>query len=77
MTGAELKRARLKSKRTQTDIAKEAKMACATICRLEAGLRDNTIKRMERVLKAYGFVIAPLDGPESPEAWNEYTEQRP
>ena len=75
MTGAELKRARLKSKRSQTDIAKEAKLACATICRLEAGLRDNTIKRMERTLKAYGFTIASIEPKTTPDNWNDYTEQ--
>lgn len=75
MTGAELKRARLKSKRSQTDIAKEAKLACATICRLEAGLRDNTIKRMERTLKAYGFTIVSIEPKTTPDDWNEYTEQ--
>ena len=75
MTGAELKRARLKSKRSQTDIAKEAKLACATICRLEAGLRDNTIKRMERILKAYGFTIVSIEPKTTPDNWNDYTEQ--
>ena len=75
MTGAELKRARLKSKRSQTDIAKEAKLACATICRLEAGLRDNTIKRMERTLKAYGFTIVSIEPKTTPDNWNDYTEQ--
>lgn len=75
MTGAELRRARLKSKRSQTDIAKEAKLACATICRLEAGLRDNTIKRMERTLKAYGFTIVSIEPKTTPDNWNEYTEQ--
>lgn len=75
MTGAELKRARLKSKRSQTDIAREAKLACATICRLEAGLRDNTIKRMERTLKAYGFTIVSIEPKTTPDNWNDYTEQ--
>lgn len=75
MTGAELRRARLKSKRSQTDIAREAKLACATICRLEAGLRDNTIKRMERTLKAYGFTIVSIEPKTTPDNWNEYTEQ--
>ena len=75
MTGAELKRARLKSKRSQTDIAKEAKLACATICRLEAGLRDNTIKRMERTLKASGFTIVSIEPKTTPDNWNDYTEQ--
>lgn len=75
MTGAELRRARLKSKRSQTDIAKEAKLACATICRLEAGLRDNTIKRMEQILKAYGFTIVSIEPKTTPDNWNDYTEQ--
>ena len=77
MTGAELRRARLRLDISQQDMAKAAKTTAPDLCRIERGQRDKTLAKWTNILKAYGFVIAPLDGPEAPDHWNEYTEQRP
>ena len=77
MTGAELRRARLKLGISQRALAKEAGVSGADICRVEKGQRDELLKRWTNIFKTYGFVIVPLDGPEAPDHWNEYTEQRP
>lgn len=76
MTGAELRRARLKLGKTQAQVARELKLTPDAICKYEAGTRDNTLKKIERLLNGYGFAIVSTEPKTEPEAWNDYTEQK-
>lgn len=72
MTGAELKRARLQTGKSQAQLARENGFEQARICRLEAGNSDRMLKGYERILNAYGFTIVRA----LPEKdWNSFEEQ--
>ena len=72
MTGAELKRVRLQSGRSQARLAKDNGMDKSRICRIEAGTSDRMLKGYERILNAYGFTIVRAI-PEKD--WADYEEQ--
>lgn len=72
MTGAELKRARLQTGKSQAQLARESGFEKTRICRLEAGNSDRMLKGYERILNAYGFTIVRA----LPEKdWNSFEEQ--
>lgn len=76
MTGASLKRARLKLGISQAEMAREIGINKSSLSRIEKSDRDNSLKRWERILNAYGFAIIKLDEPKTtPDNWNDYTEQ--
>ena len=72
MTGAELKRARLQSGRSQAMLAKESGLDKSRICRIEAGTSDRMLKGYERILNAYGFTIVRAIQEKD---WADYEEQ--
>ena len=72
MTGAELRRVRLQSGRSQARLAQESGLDKTRICRLEAGTSDRMLKGYERILNAYGFTIVRAI-PEKD--WADYEEQ--
>lgn len=76
MTGAELRRARLKLGTSQAKMAREIGIDQSILSRIEKCDRDNSLKRWEHILNAYGFAIIKLDEPKTtPDNWNDYTEQ--
>ena len=72
MTGAELRRVRLQSGRSQARLAKENGLDKARICRIEAGTSDRMLKGYERILNAYGFTIVRAIPQKD---WADYEEQ--
>ena len=72
MTGAELRRVRLQSGRSQARLAKEGGLDKSRICRIEAGTSDRMLKGYEKILNAYGFTIVRAI-PEKD--WADYEEQ--
>ena len=75
MTGADLKRARLKQGITQRARAKELKLTVQAINRLENEKRDKALRKWTRILEVYGFAIVSTEPQTQPESWNDYTEQ--
>lgn len=75
MTGATLKRARLKLGASQAEMAREIGIDQSILSRIEKCDRDNSLKRWERILNAYGFAIVSTEPQTKPENWNDYTEQ--
>lgn len=76
MTGKELRRARIKLGINQAEMARGIGIGKSSLCRYERGERDETLKKLVRLLNAYGFVIIKLDEPKTtPDNWNDYTEQ--
>lgn len=75
MTGADLKRARLKQGITQRARAKELKLTVQAINRLENEKRDKALRKWTRILEVYGFAIVSTEPQTKPENWNDYTEQ--
>jgi transcriptional regulator with XRE-family HTH domain len=71
MTGAELRRARTLTNKTQKQIADETETDKSRICRIEKGMADRMLETYERILKAYGFRIV---GPD--QEWNEFEEAK-
>lgn len=72
MTGAELRRVRLRSGKSQARLAKESGMDKTRICRLEAGTSDRMLKGYEAILKAYGYTIVRAIPDKD---WADYEEQ--
>lgn len=76
MTGKELRRARIKLGINQAEMARGIGIGKSSLCRYERGERDETLKKLVRLLNAYGFAIIKLDEPKTtPDNWNDYTEQ--
>lgn len=75
MTGAELKRARLREGVTQAERARELKISPPVLCKIEKGKRDARLREFTRILEAYGFAIVSTEPQTKPENWNDYTEQ--
>ena len=75
MTGAELKRARLRKGISQAQISRETTITPANICRIEKGQRDEMLKRWQKILNTYGFAIVSIEPNTTPDNWNDYTEQ--
>lgn len=72
MTGAELRRARLQTGKSQAQLARESGIEKTRICRLEAGNADRMLKGYETILNAYGFTIVRALPDKD---WNSYEEQ--
>lgn len=72
MTGAELRRVRLRSGKSQARLAKESGLDKTRICRLEAGTSDRMLKGYEAILKAYGYTIVRAIPDKD---WADYEEQ--
>lgn len=72
MTGAELRRVRLRSGKSQARLAKESGMDKTRICRLKAGTSDRMLKGYEAILKAYGYTIVRAIPDKD---WADYEEQ--
>lgn len=76
MTGKDLRRARIKLGINQAEMARGIGIGKSSLCRYERGERDETLKKLVRLLNAYGFAIIKLDEPKTtPDNWNDYTEQ--
>lgn len=82
ITPKALKRQRERLGKLQAQVAKDAKVDPAYICRIEKGQQFRTLQRAERILNAYGFEIMPIGGLTVEEAvqeiedWNEFEEQK-
>lgn len=75
MTGQDLKRSRLKAGIVQQDMAKELKINASTLCRIENGQQDSSLRKWSKILNAYGFTIVSIEPKTTPDNWNDYTEQ--
>lgn len=75
MTGAELKRARLRQGVAQRERAKELKLKDTTLNRIENEHNDKALRKWTRILEAYGYAIVSTEPQTKPENWNDYTEQ--
>lgn len=72
MTGADLRRARLQTGKSQAQLARESGIEKTRLCRLETGTSDRMLKGYEAILKAYGYTIVRAI-PEKD--WADYEEQ--
>ena len=78
ITGKKLKRQRERLGINQAQVARTAGVDPAYICRIENDKQVSTLRRIERILNAYGFEIMPIGGMTVEEAneelkdWNDF-----